>query len=150
MNSNIEICLQANCSSTEKGRVLEKLVADILQIQQFEIVKTVRVTGIEIDVLAKHKVNNLQIIVECKAWEAPLPADVISKLLGNLELRNVCAGWLVTTGPLTKDAEGIRTEWENRSDNSRSKLSFYTADRIMQMLFDAKMIVSADAVKEKI
>lgn len=44
--------------------------------------ETVRVIGVEIDVLARHKINNSIVFVECKAWDNPLPADVITKLLG--------------------------------------------------------------------
>ena len=104
----------------------------------------------EIDVLAKHKINNSQIFVECKAWDSPLPADVVTKLLGNILLRNASAGWLMSTGPLSKDAEGIRSEWEARTDTERSKLSFYTSERIIQLLIDSKLIISAAIAKEKV
>lgn len=150
MACNIEICVNEDGSTTDKGRLLEELVAKILEIQQFEVVKTIRVTGMEIDILAKHKVNNSQILVECKAWDSNLPADVISKLLGNIELRNVNAGWLMTTGPLSKDAEGIRSEWECRTDQARSKLSFYTSDRIIELLLSSRVIVNAKTLKERI
>ena len=150
MNISIEVCIKDGQTSTDKGRILEQLTANILRIQQYEVMNTVRVTGIEIDVLAQHKINNVQILVECKAWNDPLPADVITKLLGNVMLRNASAGWLMTTGPLSKDAAGICSEWERRVDDSRSKLSFYTADRIVNTLCDARIIVSADYVAQTI
>lgn len=84
--------------------------------------------------------------LQCKAWSDPLPADVITKLIGNIFLKNVSAGWLVTTGPLSKAAKGIMSEWENRTDKTRSKISFYTADRIINLLCDTKQIVSADVI----
>ena len=61
-------------NTTAKGRVLEHLVADLLKIQQYDVVETIRVTGMELDVFAKHKINNEKLIVECKAWEGSLPA----------------------------------------------------------------------------
>lgn len=150
MNYTIEICVEEGSTTTEKGKLLEDLAASVLSIQQYEVVNTIRVTGMEIDVLAKHKINNSHILVECKAWEGSLPADVISKLLGNMMLRGVTAGWLLSTGPLSKDAEGVRNEWENRTDDERSKLSFYTSERIIELLLDARVIVSPFLIEEKI
>lgn len=146
LNQNIEVCIRDNQSTTEKGKILEQLTSNILRIQQFDVLDTVRVTGIEVDVLAKHRVNNAQIYVECKAWADPLPADVITKLLGNVMLKNVTAGWLVTTGPLSKDAKGIMSEWENRTDESRAKISFYTCERIIDLLNDTRQIISAKEI----
>lgn len=145
-NLNIEVCIKENQSTTDKGKILEKLAVDVLKIQQFDALDTVRITGIEVDVLAKHRINNAQIYVECKAWTDPLPADVITKLLGNVFIKNVTAGWLMTTGPLSKDAKGLVAEWENRTDDSRTKLSVYTAERIIDLLYNTKQIVSADYV----
>ena len=54
----IDICVGEDKSTTEKGRVLEHLVAKLLEIQQYDVVETIRVTGMEIDVLAKHRINN--------------------------------------------------------------------------------------------
>ncbi len=150
MSSNIEVCIKDGSSNTERGRLLEKLTSKTLEIQQYEVVDTIRVTGMEIDVLARHKINNTQVLVECKAWDSTLPADVISKLLGNVFLRNASAGWLITTGPMSKDAEGIRSEWETRTDEGRGKLSFYTTERIIQLLCDSKVIINVDSLKVKV
>ena len=150
MKSSIEICTNEGSSTTEKGKLLENLAAHVLKVQQYEIITTLKVTGMEIDVLAKHKINNNQILVECKAWESNLPADAISKLLGNMELRKVSSGWLFSTGPLSSDAKGIQSEWEDRTNSERSKLSFYTSDRIIEQLIDAGIIVSPIFIKEQI
>ena len=146
MNTRIEICTKENESTTVKGGILEQLVAQILKIQQFEVTQTVRVTGMEIDVYAKHKITNQVILVECKAHENALPADVITKLLGNIMLRKAEACWLVTTGPLSKDAEGTRIEWEKESNSERGKLSFYTQDRILDLLVGSRQILSLDKI----
>jgi len=150
MSYTIEVCTEEGSSTTEKGKLLEELAAHVLRVQQYEIIKTLRVTGMEIDVLAKHKINNSTTLVECKAWESTLPSDAISKLLGNIELRKAATGWLFSTGPLSSDAKGIQTEWEERTDSERSKLSFYTSDRIINLLIDAHIIVFPVLIKEQI
>ena len=147
MATNIEICIKENQSTTEKGRILENLTAKVLKLQQFDVVDTIRVTGMEIEVLAKHKITDATILVECKAWDNALPADVISKLLGNVMLRGASAGWLITTGPLSKDAKGIKSEWETETNSNRHNLAFYTQDRILNLLLDSNEIVSLDTIK---
>lgn len=82
----------------------------------------------EIDLLARHKIRNSTIFVECKAWDSTLPADVITKLLGNVVMKNADEGWLITTGVLSKDAKGAQEEWEKDDNERRQMLSFYTAD----------------------
>ena len=141
MKYEIAICTKESDSTTLKGNILERLVGEILEVQQYNVIETIRVTGMEIDVLARHKINNSTIFVECKAWESSLPADVITKLLGNVVMRNADSGWLITTGPLSKDAKGTQDDWENSANNDkRSLLSFYTADRIIELLLDTKLI----------
>lgn len=54
MNTKIEVCIKEEETTTCKGRILEKMVAQVLTCQQYEVTQTVRVTGIEIDVLAQH------------------------------------------------------------------------------------------------
>ena len=145
MNTKIEVCIKEEETTTCKGSILEKMVAQVLTCQQYEVTQTVRVTGIEIDVLAQHKFTGQTILVECKAWDSALPADVITKLLGNGLLKGIKTCWLVTTGGLSKDAEGIRIEWENAK---REGLVFFTQNRIIDLLADSHLIKSVDIICE--
>ena len=145
MNTKIEVCIKEEETTTCKGSILEEMVAQVLTCQQYEVTQTVRVTGIEIDVLAQHKFTGQTILVECKAWDSALPADVITKLLGNGLLKGIKTCWLVTTGGLSKDAEGIRIEWENAK---REGLVFFTQNRIIDLLADSHLIKSVDIICE--
>ena len=84
MKYEIAVCTKEGDSTTFKGNLLEKLAREILEVQQYKVTETVRITGMEIDLLARHKISNSTIFVECKAWDGTLPADVITKLLGNV------------------------------------------------------------------
>lgn len=150
MEYSIEVCIKENQTTTDKGRILEDLTRKILKQQQYEVSETIRVTGIEIDAWAKHKITGQKIIVECKAWDSSLPGEVIPKLLGNVGLRDASAGWLISTGPLSKDAKGIVSEWEDESNQKRSQLAFYTTDRIIDLLVDSHVIVSPNTISKKI
>lgn len=146
MKYEIAVATKDEDSTTLKGSLLEQLTAEILGVQQYVVEQTIRVTGMEIDVLAKHKINNSIILVECKAWESSLPADVISKLLGNVVMKNASAGWLITTGGLSKDAKGAQIEWESQQNSRRNMLSFYTPDRIIELLIDTRLIVDCAGI----
>lgn len=149
MKHHIEVCVKDGQTNTQKGQILENLLAEIMSIMQYDITKTVRITGMEVDILAKHKVTGSVIFAECKAWTDNLPADSISKLLGNVMIQGADCGWLVTTGGLSKDAEGTRTEWENRHSSERTKLAFYTADRILDLLITSNTIKDYSAICEE-
>lgn len=84
----IAVCTKEGDSTTFKGNLLEKL--------------------------ARHKISNSTIFVECKAWDGTLPADVITKLLGNVVMKNADGGWLITTGALSKDAKGHKKNGKGR------------------------------------
>lgn len=150
MKYEIEVCTKESDSTTVKGQLLEKLASEILEVQQYKVVETVRVTGMEIDVLARHKISNSVIFVECKAWDNPLPADVITKLLGNVIFKGANEGWLITTGGLSKDAKGLQEEWESIINDKRHMLSLYTSDRIVELLLDAKIIKKCAFINDKL
>lgn len=114
MSYSIEVCLSDELSKTDKGRILENLAKEVLESMQYDVKDEIRITGMEVDLLATHKVSGEEIYVECKAHKNPLAADVITKILGNLVVNDVSSGWLVTTGPLGKDAKGLQDSWEKK------------------------------------
>ena len=93
----IEVGTEAEDSTRDRGVLLEKLGKEILQVLQYEVIEEIRITGMEVDLLAKNKETNEEILVECKAHSSNLSADVITKLVGNVYTRDVSAGWLMTT-----------------------------------------------------
>ena len=94
-------------TTTEKGDFFEDLVAELLRPMRFEVKERLRFTGMEIDLLAVGKDEPRQILVECKALADALASPAISKLLGNVEIRDADAGWLFSTSDLTKDGRGL-------------------------------------------
>lgn len=149
MIDSIEICTIYDKSTTAKGKVLENLASELLSIQQYNVTKEVRITGMEVDVLAEHKIKKNVVFVECKAWDrSSIPADVISKLVGNVVIKGADEGWLVFTGILSKDARGLEKEIRE-NDNINGKISIYTPTRITQALIDAHIILDDKALAAK-
>lgn len=137
---NIEVAVSEETSTTEQGRLLETLGREILETSHFEVVETVRLTGIEVDLLAKHKSTSETVFVECKAQQANLSADIITKLLGNIMLKGVSCGWLLSTAQFGKDAKGIADEWEKKPPEEKRKLQLYPPKKLVELLISTKSI----------
>lgn len=133
-NYNIEVAVTEGTSTTERGKLLEDLMHDVFDAIGYTSGPAIRVTGMEIDVTATHKVTNEEVYAECKAYREPIPADAFAKLLGNVIQRRVNQGWLVSTSRLSKDAEGWKTDWENRAPEERRKLQIYHPPRLLELL----------------
>ncbi|WP_162785150.1 restriction endonuclease [Bacillus sp. P14.5] len=140
MGNLIEIVVTDKATNTQKGKLLEQLGKELLSILQYEVVDEVRITAMEVDLLAKNRVNGETIFVECKAHQNTLSADVFTKLLGNVLFKGVSSGWLFTTGPLGKDAKGFQEEWSHKVPEERRKLNIYTSDKLVEMLIDSGKI----------
>jgi hypothetical protein len=127
-------------SSDEKGSFYEHFVSELLQPLRLEVVERLRVTGMEIDLLAKGKDDTRTILVECKAHRDPLPADSLTKLLGNVGLRKADAGWLFTTSSLTKDGRGTWEDIKADPDLS-SRIVWYSPQRTIDLLIDQRSVI---------
>lgn len=136
----IEVIRPLDASNTEQGNLLERLSEEFLKTQGYEVSRQVRITASELDLLCKHKVSQKEVYVECKAQKDSLSANVLTNLLGTVELHDYSEGWLVSTGPLGKDAKGFIDEWGKKDRSRREKLSIYTSDRILTALTDANII----------
>src|SRR3972149_6540431 len=99
---NIEVAAPADTITKERGDLLEQLAAEFLKNQGYEVDQEVRVTGSELDLLCKNKVNKRIVYVECKAHRETLSANVLTQLLGTISYNNYQEGWLISTGPLGK------------------------------------------------
>lgn len=143
----VEICTESDASTTAKGKLLEQLTATFLTTQGFEVAENVRVTGMEVDVLACDKTTGERVFVECKAYRSNMSAEVITKLLGNVVLRGVSAGWLVATHDFGKDAKGIYDEWESKSPEHRRMLRMYPPAQFVERLCQSRILIPAAQLK---
>ena len=138
--AHIEVAAPQDASSKKKGDLLERLAEKLLRIQNYQVTKQVRLTGTELDLLCEHQVNQKTVYVECKAHREPISANVLTNLLGTLDLKGYQEGWLISTGPLGKEAKGIQHEWEKKRDIESQKLSIYTPERVITALVSAGVV----------
>ncbi|KPL87561.1 restriction endonuclease [Herpetosiphon geysericola] len=152
---HIEVAVHDGVSSTVRGSLLEQLVEEFLEAQNYEVFTQIRKIGSELDIVCRHKVNRKEIYVECKAYRETLSAVELRKLLGTIEFEHYEEGWLISTGPLGKDAKGWQNDWENRPTRESQKLSIYTPERIIGSLIASKVIkpfpniIALDIVKDE-
>lgn len=140
MPYRVEVALPRDASKTEKGKVLESLLSDVLSAMQYSVAGDVRVTGAEIDVLARHDVSGEVVNIECKARRDPLSSEVLNKALGILYARDYSATWVVTTGSFGKDARGFLTEWERQPEEKRRRLLAYDGNRLAELLIRTRRV----------
>lgn len=137
----IEVATTRSLPTKDKGDLLEILAKDLLQAQSYATEREVRRTASELDLLCTHKINGRQVYVECKAHRDPLSSSVLHKLLGKVTFADYAEGWLVSAGPLGKDAKGFQVEWESKTPEQRARLSIYTPQRVIDTLREAKLVV---------
>lgn len=146
----IEVTVKDGDSSTERGSLLESLVKRILIARQYEHVQTtVKITGCELDLIAQDNQTGSRVLVECKAYrDKALSADVLTKLMGNLAFNDEYkSAWLVTTGPLTKEAIGLVEQHRQRSTEHRERLRIWEPKSLIELLISTGQIVSTERLQ---
>ena len=79
---SIDIAKTSNGSNKSKGDLLESLASIIFEKLGYEVVREIRRTSMEVDIHAKRKIGGRKVLIECKAWDDNLPAEIISKAIG--------------------------------------------------------------------
>lgn len=143
---HIEIAAAPETTTTERGGVLERFARKLLETQNYHIEEEVRITGTEVDLLAVERLTGERIFVECKAYRSTIAAEVLHKILGNVSFHRFSAGWLISTHTLSKDARGMRDQWNQRPPQERRLLQIYDPPRLIERLVSAKVVVTPEAL----
>jgi hypothetical protein len=135
-----------------KGDLFEKLSKDLLEALGYDVIEEIRFVGVELDLLCKHRVNNKQIYVECKAHKDKVSATILRQLLGTVTGYDHSEGWLISTSDFGKEAKGFVEMWKEKPLEIASKLSFYTPVEVIRSLKGASVIGDSPiiAAEEKV
>jgi restriction endonuclease Mrr len=106
MKKQIEIMLDPIRTQSEKGDFFEELVHHIFETQRYEITRRVNFTGMEIDLIAKHKDRSEIAYIECKARER-LTSDDIKTFAFNVGHREAAYGYFISTTEFEHQAAGL-------------------------------------------
>jgi hypothetical protein len=126
-------------TNDRKGEFFEEFVGDVLRPMRFKVIERVRCTGMEIDLLAKGVDQPKTVLVECKAQREHITSEVISKLLGNVDIYGADSGWLFATSDLGKEGRG---SWEQIQAQPRlaSRFSWFSPSTICEILVDQRVV----------
>ena len=141
MDIKIEVAVPGTASTKEKGDLLERLTAQLLAAQSYEVIKEIRFTAIELDLLCKHKISGKEIYVECKAYrDKPIDANILKNLAGTRALMEYSEAWLVSTAEYGKEAKGFIQTWKSKPVAQATTLSFYEPINVISSLTSASII----------
>ena len=107
---------------------------------RLRVEQRLRVTGMEINLLAKGEDSPQRLLIECKAHRDPIAAEVITKLIGNVTLRRADAGWLFSTSDLTKDGRGLWQEIQDNPEHARL-FTWYSPARTLDVLIAQRSVI---------
>ena len=137
----IEVALNESASTKERGDLLEALTEKLLTAQSYEVIKEIRFTAVELDLLCRHKISGKEIYVECKAYrDKNIDANILKNLAGTLIFKDYSEAWLIGTGDYGKEAKGFVKEWQNKPKEQATKLSFYDPEKVIESLISAGVI----------
>jgi hypothetical protein len=146
----VEVTVKEGDTSKQRGDLLENLAKRVLLALQYQHVSTeVRVTGCELDLVATDSQTSSRILVECKAYrDRSIPADVLTKILGNVALHDFDSGWLICTSRLGKDATGVLDKLRNHAGKSKLLRVYDPAELVKLLVATGK--VTGRAMKHKL
>lgn len=136
----IEVACNKGDDTKKKGDLLESLSKKLLEAQNFSVIKEIRFTGVELDLLCKHKISGKEIYVECKAQKENISAPILRQLLGTVTGYDYAEGWLISTTEFGKEAKGFVEMWKAKPPQTASKLSFYSPELVIESLISSYII----------
>jgi len=141
MKKQIKIILDPKISESQKGEFFESLVRHIFETQRYDITQRVNFTGMEIDLIAKHKDRLETAYIECKAKER-LKTDDIRTFAFNVGYREANYGYFISTTEFEHQVAGLIEEM--KVNKKYSNLYFWGPDKIFELLESAKAITLLD------
>lgn len=138
----IDVACKKGSTNKAKGDLLENLAKQLLLAQNYDVIDEIRITGAELDLLCKHKVNGKEVYVECKAQRDPISASILRQLWGTVDCEDYSEGWIISTSEFTKDAKGFVENWKSKPKEKSERLSFYQPSVIIEALKSASIIVA--------
>ncbi len=149
MKTEIKIILPENFSNKAKGNCFEDLMSRLLSTHQYEIKNNLRFTGMEIDLLAKHKHRtNETLYVECKAKDK-VSSTELRTFFANVYHQGADFGYFFRTNELGYDAGGLVEEYKSDEKKRYEHLYFFEPKDIIKMLSDGDFIFEPESILSK-
>jgi len=137
MKSEIRIVLDSQ-SNQKKGSHFERLVRKVIEAHRYEVSSNVNFTGMEIDLIAKHKDRSNEVLyVECKAKQK-VSSSEIRNFSFNVNHRKADFGYFIRTQQFEHHAAGLVSEMQE--DERYKNLTFFEPKKIIELLEESGSI----------
>lgn len=140
--------LGAGEAANKRGHLLESFLAQLLATQGYGEPRTenrnVTAEGVEIDVVAEHRVTRHRLVCECKAHSSNIRAPLLTAFLGKFALARAddesCQGLFIGLPRLTSEAKEKADAAEEKLDGFRNLASY----DVCKLLADADLLPGLD------
>lgn len=102
-----------------------------------DIKSNINFSGMEIDLVAKHRHNNETLYVECKAKEK-VSSDELTKFAFNVDYKEVDKGYFFRTQELESQAGALLEDLRNKP--KYKNLTFFEPSQIIEILKDGRFV----------
>lgn len=136
LKESLRVVVPAEWNSDKKGDFLEQIAAHVLRRQSYEISSRVRFTGMEVDLLGRHKPSDDRVYIECKFHHTNISANVLDIMVGQAYRKDISRLALFSSSPLTKEAQGA---YEDLKQKKEISFSYYGPDKLLEALVDAQL-----------
>lgn len=141
MKHMIKILLYPEEHKSKNGAFFEDLISSVLDKEGYTLTQNINFTGLEIDILAKHKTRDETLIVECKAKEKPKSTE-LKNFAFNVSDKESDYGYFLHTEELDHQAAGLRDEWKTKK--KYKNLTFIGPEKIIDLLISVDKIKTLD------
>ncbi|MCB0537880.1 MAG: restriction endonuclease [Ignavibacteriae bacterium] len=146
MTNEIIIILEES-NSFKQGNCFEQLVKNVLETQRYVVQSDINYTGLEIDLIARHKDRDETIYVECKAKEK-VSSDEITKFAFNVSHKKAHSGLFIRTKELAHQAAGLVNEMKSDPDNRYKNLTFFEPQKVIEILQESNFVIKHDFISD--
>jgi hypothetical protein len=137
MKKQIKIILDPESTESQKGIFFENLVSNIFETQRYNITQRVNFTGMEIDLIAKHKDRDETAYIECRARER-LESKDIKAFVFNVNYHKANYGYFLSTTDFEHQVAGLIEEINIKKEYPN--LYFWGPNKIIELLESTKII----------
>jgi Holliday junction resolvase-like predicted endonuclease/Holliday junction resolvasome RuvABC ATP-dependent DNA helicase subunit len=148
VENDILVIVPESYTNTKQGSFFEKLCADILRKQSYNIIgMEVRRTGMEIDITAEHNPSGSSVYVECKFYNSKnIDSTIVDLCYAQATRAKIKRIALFSTAKLGKDAQGAYDEYRQMDG---CDYSFYGRKEILDALISSGKVQSYKDVELK-
>ncbi|MHB9038711.1 MAG: nSTAND1 domain-containing NTPase [Armatimonadota bacterium] len=130
----------------QKGDFFEDIMRSLMQAQRFKVIKRIRFTGTEIDLLCEHLDRpGDTMLLECKARKDIRSGDLKEFAYDVHDGGHAKLGYFVHTSDLHHEAAGIVDQWRKKDVND---LLVWGPSKVAELLADSGYVVQQPSIAE--